>query len=281
MSSEVDYLEVDDQINGQNYVCLSFVSPESLIQNKEAFKTAKFLQSIAHEKEKDFKYFYNLYLDYTYKYNDKLQSDFDKENDTETNIRGVKVRGVYQTEEEARQRAKRLQSKDSSFNVFVGPVGYWLPWDPCPDNVSNEEYMNEQLNDMVKKYKENEVNRDMLYEEEKREKMKESLNNSSQEAPEGSVNEEPQDSVNNLSNTLTDEDPWMKSKMEGQRESEPSPDGSIHSDEDVDVSDTVDSAVDSAVDDVSETVDSAVDDVSEPVDSAADDVSETVDSTSS
>ena len=77
-----------------------------------------------------------------------------------------------------------------------------MPWDPCPDNVSDEEYMNEQLNDMVKKYKENEVNRDMLYEEEKREKMKESLNNSSQEAPDGSVNEEPQDSVNNLSTPM-------------------------------------------------------------------------------
>ena len=47
-----DYLEVDDPINGQNYVCLSFVSPETLIQNKEAFKTAKFLQSMAHEKKR-------------------------------------------------------------------------------------------------------------------------------------------------------------------------------------------------------------------------------------
>ena len=39
---KVDYLEVDDVIPGQNYVCLSFLSPEELIQNKEAFNTAKF-----------------------------------------------------------------------------------------------------------------------------------------------------------------------------------------------------------------------------------------------
>ena len=39
---KVDYLEVDDAIPGQNYVCLSFLSPEELIQNKEAFNTAKF-----------------------------------------------------------------------------------------------------------------------------------------------------------------------------------------------------------------------------------------------
>ena len=40
-----DYLEVDEAIPGQNYVCLSFLSPESLMQNKEAFKCVKFLQS--------------------------------------------------------------------------------------------------------------------------------------------------------------------------------------------------------------------------------------------
>ena len=89
-----------------------------------------------------------------------------------TNVRGVKIRGVFQTEEEARRRAKTLQTRDSSFNVFVGPVGYWLPWDPCADHVQDEEFMNEQLNEMIKKYKENELNKDMLYEQEKREKMK-------------------------------------------------------------------------------------------------------------
>ena len=130
---------------------------------------------MAHEKEKDFKYFYNLYQDFCYKHHDKLQKDFDKENDMKTNVRGVKIRGVFQTEEEARRRAKTLQTRDSSFNVFVGPVGYWLPWDPCADHVQDEEFMNEQLNEMIKKYKENELNKDMLYEQEKREKMKDSL----------------------------------------------------------------------------------------------------------
>ena len=44
-SEKIDYLEVDESIPGQNYVCMSFLSPESLIQNKEAFKCTKFLQS--------------------------------------------------------------------------------------------------------------------------------------------------------------------------------------------------------------------------------------------
>ena len=35
---KMDYLEVDESIPGQNYVCLSFVSPEALIESKESFK---------------------------------------------------------------------------------------------------------------------------------------------------------------------------------------------------------------------------------------------------
>ena len=34
---KVDYLDVDDSIPGQNYCCLSFVSPEDIIESKEAW----------------------------------------------------------------------------------------------------------------------------------------------------------------------------------------------------------------------------------------------------
>ncbi len=234
MSVKEDYLEVDDPINGQSYVCLSFVSPENMIQNKEAFKTAKFLQSIAKEKEKDFKYFYNQYNDFMYKHHDSIQRDFDKDNKMKTNIRGVKVRGVFQTEEEARRKAKSLQVRDSSFNVFIGPVGYWLPWDPCADNVAEEEFMNDQLNDMIKKYKENEVNKDKLYEEDKRDKIKraeeenEAMDKENELEKEKELEREKElenanntDEVENIGSSLEDEDPWMKNKISKDLEPEP------------------------------------------------------------
>ena len=34
----VDYLEVDNPITGQNYVCISFVSPEKTLVKKEQFE---------------------------------------------------------------------------------------------------------------------------------------------------------------------------------------------------------------------------------------------------
>ena len=169
---KIDYLEVDDAIPGQNYVCLSFVSPESLIQSKEEFKVAKFLQSVCKDKDMDFKSTMEKYKDFCYKFSDNLQKDFDEQNNFKTNIRGLKVRGTYNTREEAEKRAKKLQGIDSDFHVFVGQVGYWLPWDPNADKIEDEAFINSQLNDMMEKYKENNINRDIFYEEQKREKIK-------------------------------------------------------------------------------------------------------------
>lgn len=171
-SKKQDYLEVDDPIPGQNYVCLSFISPESLIQNKEAFKCVKFLQSYCKEQKLKFEDVYSNYQDFIYKYEDKLQRDFDEQNDFQTSIRGLKVRGVYDTKQAAEDRAKKLSVRDSAFHTFVGQVGYWLPWDPTADKVESEVFQNSQLNDMMEKYQENNVSRDIFYEEQKRDKIK-------------------------------------------------------------------------------------------------------------
>ena len=173
MSAEKeDYLDVDDPVAGQNYVCMSFVSPEALIKKREVFNVSKFLQSYCKEQELEFKDIYSKYEDFAYKFSDKLQRDFDEQNDFQTSMRGVKVRGVYDTRQAAEARAKKLSTSDSSFHVFVGQVGYWLPWDPNADGIQDEVFQNSQLNDMMDKYQENNVNRDIFYDEQKRDKVK-------------------------------------------------------------------------------------------------------------
>ena len=119
---KVDYLEVDEPIPGQNYVCLSFVSPENIMESKEAFKVSKFLQSYCKDQDLNLEDVMKKYTDYTYKYQDELQKDFDERNKFQTNIRGLKVRGTYSTRDEAEKKAKSLQSLDSDFHVFVGQV---------------------------------------------------------------------------------------------------------------------------------------------------------------
>ena len=166
-----DYLEVDEPIPGQQYACLSFVSPEALIKKKDAFNVSKFLQSYCKEQKMKFEEVYSKYEDFCYKFKGELQRDFDEQNDFQTSIRGVKIRGVYNTKDEAEARAKKLSTLDSSFHVFVGQVGYWLPWDPNADGVESEVFQNSQLNDMMEKYEENNINRDIFYEEQKRDKI--------------------------------------------------------------------------------------------------------------
>ena len=149
IDNKIDYLEVDDMIPGQNYACLSFVSPESFIQNKEAFNTAKFLQSYCSENKLKYEDVYEKYKDFTYKHEKSLQRDYDEKNDFRTSIRGIKVRGVYSERREAEAQAKKLSIRDGSHHVFIGQVGYWLPWDPNADNVDTEVYQDEQLNDLM------------------------------------------------------------------------------------------------------------------------------------
>lgn len=70
-------------------------------------------------------------------------------------VRGLKMRGVFSTREEADKRAEYLQNLDPDFHVFVGEVGKWCPWDPDVNNIDDQRYAEEDLNDIMKGYKEN------------------------------------------------------------------------------------------------------------------------------
>ncbi len=279
-----DYLEIDDRIPGQNYVCMSFISPEETLVQAELFRFNKYMLQVCKEFEdaideavknagEDYnnkvtkelknklhyhlKYEYNQFKDkfddFKYKYSEELEKQVNEHSNFRTNVRGVKIRGVFDTHGEAERRAKMLQKRDRSFHVFVGQMGYWLPWDPCADKVQNEEYLEEELNTLMKEYKENEVRKDMFYEEQKREKTQaamrerleaeqkkkeeqEAMNTSVEvtdgDAPEPTVEGGATDSSGNpvqtnttseVSDNLQEEDPWLKSKF-AEAPSAPEPD---------------------------------------------------------
>ena len=71
------------------------------------------------------------------------------------NVRGLKIRGVYNTQEEANNRAEYLQKIDPNFHVFVGEVGKWLPWDPDPNSIKDHVYREKELNKLMKEYNKN------------------------------------------------------------------------------------------------------------------------------
>jgi hypothetical protein len=182
-----DFLEVDQKIPGQNYVCLSFVSPEKVLKKKELYFMKKFLHYLMTDKERsvsdirermlnhslDISYenVDEMYNDWKYQKSELLEAEFFELNEFQTSMRGIKIRGTYDSYKEASVRAQLLRKRDPSFDVFVGQVGYWLPFDPSSENVQNQEYQENQLNELVKKYKENLTSKDDMYEQIKNEKI--------------------------------------------------------------------------------------------------------------
>ncbi len=101
----------------------------------------------------------------------KLEEEFFAKNEFRTTMRGIKVRGVFSSEAEAAVRAKRLQKADPSFNIYQGYVGKWMAWEPDANKVGDQEYANEELNTLMKKYRENEESREVFYNEQKKSRM--------------------------------------------------------------------------------------------------------------
>ena len=170
-SESIDYLEVDKQVPGQSYVCLSFLSPEKLILQKNEFYVHSFLKSISKEYNKTQDELVSEYDQFLYSHKEELNEEFNTKVDFKTSVRGIKIRGTYSSLREAQVRAKVLQKIDDKFHVFVGQVGYWLPWDPNPDSVKDQEYQEDQLNQLMKKYDENRESKEEYYEIDKSEWM--------------------------------------------------------------------------------------------------------------
>ncbi len=188
----VDLLEEDKPISGQKFVCVSFVSPENILKQKNMYYFEEFLKHYDLSKSVErFTQFMN-FISYKYSIDfetimsdfqeflksqkeelqegkleddfktfldnneDRLQDEFSKKHDFTTSVRGLKVRGCYSTQEEAELRCKMLREIDPNHNVYVGPVGLWMPWEPEAYKTGRVEYLEEQLNELMSEKNKNE-----------------------------------------------------------------------------------------------------------------------------
>ena len=190
----VDLLEEDKPLAGQKFVCVSFVSPENIIKQKQIFYFEQFLKKwdLNKSMEKfvqfinfvsfkynisfddltnDFKEFvkeekdnlsktsmeddYKTFLDNN---EEELEKDFGIAHNFQTSTRGLKIRGSYPTMEEAELRCKMLREVDPNHDIMVGPVGMWMPWEPEAYKTGRVEYMEEELNQLMHEKTKNETN---------------------------------------------------------------------------------------------------------------------------
>ena len=200
-TKEVDYLDEDKPLRGQNYVCLSFLSPEEILKNKDVYYFERYLENFSKQmeellsglaekykedagsftviRENNAKIFNGSELQEDFRFYKRahaetIEKEFHTENQFQTSVRGIKVRGVFETLKEAQVRAEVLRrSGDTRFDIFVGQVGVWCPWSPNPEDLQEQEYAESQLNTLMKQYKENMDLRDQFYETRKQEKLDE------------------------------------------------------------------------------------------------------------
>jgi len=189
----VDLLDVDKPIAGQTFGCFSFISPEKTLKQREMYYFEEFLKQWEMNKSmekfhqflnfvsfkyklqfeeviKDFETFvkeeretivnssieddYKTFLD---REEEELEKKFNVKHNFQTSVRGFKARGNFSSQEEAELRAKLLRETDPSFDVFVGPIGTWLPWEPEAYKTGRVEYMEEELNQLAHEKKKNET----------------------------------------------------------------------------------------------------------------------------
>ena len=109
------------------------------------------------------------------KQEESLNEKFNREHSFQTSVRGLKVRGSYSSQEEAEQKCKQLRDTDPNHDIFVGPVGVWIPWDPDAYKTGRVEHLEEELNALHKEKMKNEDMAKKEFEERVRETKKKAI----------------------------------------------------------------------------------------------------------
>ena len=81
---------------------------------------------------------------------------------------GIKIRGCFQTKDEAASHAKRLQKEDSTFDIYVVDMYKWLLIPPDNTAIEDTHYTNEKLEEIMTKYKESQAMATQMFEQRKR-----------------------------------------------------------------------------------------------------------------
>jgi hypothetical protein len=214
----VDVLEEDKPIAGQKYACVSFLSPDKILKKKELFffeaflkqweltkafeKYTQFLNFIAYkydikfddlnsdlvdfcDSEKENLFTTNLeddYKNFLDANEERLEKEFGELNGFQTNVRGLKIRGCYPTQEEAEMRCKMIREVDPDHDVFVGPVGLWMPFHPEAYRTGRTEYLEEELNQLMHEKTKNEVEAKQQFEKRRKDARTQAMKDNERKA---------------------------------------------------------------------------------------------------
>ena len=231
----VDVLEEDKPVAGQKFVCISFLSPEHIIKEKSLYNFNKFLNKWDMNKSMEkynqflsfvsFKYSLNFddlskdlsefcveeknkliassiedeYKNFVDANEEQLEQTFNEEHQFQTNVRGLKVRGSYPSQQEAELRCKMLREVDPNHDVYVGQVGIWMPFHPEAYKTGRVEYLEEELNQLMNEKSKNEKQAKTEFDKRVREAKEKAMEDNRKKAEEsGNVLTQTMDKDGNL-----------------------------------------------------------------------------------
>lgn len=143
------------KVGGQNWVCVSFVSPDGNQKNKSM---------------------------------------------------GMKIRGVFDKQEEAVEHVKKLIRMDPVFDIYVCEMYNWCLIPPDPEKIADQTYQNEELNKIVGEYRKNQMYAKEHFEERKREMIEQAAEEAKQAAlkklEEESTESTPSELLDSMSNNV-------------------------------------------------------------------------------
>lgn len=216
----VDLCDEDSPIAGQKFACMSFVSPDKILKKRETYLFEQFVKQWDFNKSMSkyfdflnflaFKYHLKIedvsadfnefvkeeetrlkadaslveddYKNFLDKNEDTLNEKFQREHAFQTSVRGLKIRGVFPTQDEAELRCKKLREVDPNHDIFVGPVGMWIPWDPNAYKTGRVEFMEEELNQLHREKLKNEEKAKQEFEKRIKETKKKAIEDNIQAA---------------------------------------------------------------------------------------------------
>ena len=131
-----------------NYDDTTFISPKEektdVLKSEVNIENGKKIDYLKEDEVTDQKYYCISFLT-----PDQL------ENKSNLEVRGFKVRGMYNNEDDAKDRCKNLYNVESTVNTYVGNIGHWVAWEDNSENAEDFEYANNELNNLMKAHKEN------------------------------------------------------------------------------------------------------------------------------
>jgi hypothetical protein len=138
----------------------------------------------------------------------KPSSIAEKYRPADLSVCGFKVRGSYASYDEAKARADFLNKCDPYHNVYVAEVGKWCPFEDDPEKAKDSEYMNKDLNKLMKNYWKQQADAKEFHELRKQDMIKKALEEVNKKKEENAMNE------NAVDENATNENPDSQVELE-------------------------------------------------------------------